>query len=118
MSARRFATAKEGMNRRKRTTVDGHKFDSTAEARRYGELNLLQQAGKIRRLRVHPRFNLKVNGVKVCAYVADFDYIDVENGNRYVVEDCKPRDFATRESRLKMKLFLAVYGTPVTVVER
>jgi hypothetical protein len=39
-------------------TVDGHKFPSKAEARRYRELKLLQAAGKIRGLELQPVFKL------------------------------------------------------------
>jgi len=50
------------MRRRKynavKTKVDGYVFDSKAEARRYLELKELRQAGKIRSLSIHPRYEL------------------------------------------------------------
>ena len=76
-----------------RTVVDGYTFDSKAEARRYQELRLMEQAGEIRNLRVHPPYPLYCPGddceiVRVACYVADFDYWDVP-GDRFVVEDVK-----------------------------
>ena len=109
------------MNRRQSQKIDGYTFASKAEAKRYSELRLLAQAGAIEQLRVHPRFDLRVNGTKVCTFVADFDYVDRERGGRYVVEDCKPAGFRTRESKLKISLFNALHldqGTQVTIVER
>ena len=40
------------------TTVDGIRFDSQAEARRYAQLKALQAAGAISGLKVHPVFLL------------------------------------------------------------
>jgi hypothetical protein len=79
----------------KPTTVDGKRFASKREARRYGELKLLQQAGKIDALQCQVRFKL----VQVVHYVADFVYI--ENGKQ-IVEDVK--GFKTREYKAKKKL--------------
>lgn len=64
-----------------KTVIDGHTFASKAEAKRYGELLMLQKAGEIRGLVLQPRFPLYVqtNVVKddpilVGTYVADFAY--------------------------------------------
>lgn len=95
--------------------VDGVKFDSKAEARRYGELLLLLRAGEIAGLEVQPKFVLTVNGVKVCKYFGDFAYVAV-NGAR-VVEDVKSA--ATRTNpvyRLKKKLLKACEGIDITEV--
>ena len=77
----------------KPTHVDGIRFDSRDEAARYGELKLLEQAGKISDLRVHPRYqlldkNVSDSGRTLCkrSYVADFEYI--EDG-LIIVEDVK-----------------------------
>lgn len=94
-----------------RTEVDGYRFDSKKEARRYQELKLLEKAGAIHLLvadKKQLRYELKVNGMKICDYVADFCYI--ENGLP-VVEDCK--GFKTPEYRLKKKLMLACYSTEI-----
>lgn len=89
---------------------EGVMHHSGKEARRCDELHLLQQGGLISDLEAHPqpRFDLRVNGVEVCRYVADFAY--VENGAR-VVEDTKGH--RTREYELKRRLMLAVHGVEV-----
>jgi len=95
----------------RRVTLDGFRFDSEAEARRYGELKILQAAGTIAGLAVHPRFELQA-AFEDCegqrwppvVYVADFAY--TENGAP-VVEDVK--GFETEAWKLKRRLFLARY---------
>lgn len=92
----------------KPTVVDGVRFPSQKEARRWGELKLLERAGEIRDLRRQVRFALDVNGIPVCHYIADFVYF--ENHAR-VVEDAK--GFPTPEYRLKAKLMRAVHGVEI-----
>lgn len=82
------------------TVVDGIRFASKAEARRYGELKLLEKAGKIADLELQPRF-LLIAGV---VYVGDFAYR--EDGKR-VVEDVK--GIIAQHSAIKMKLFRHLY---------
>ncbi len=97
------------------TVVDGVTFSSKAEARRYGELKLLQRAGQIAALELQPKFTLTVNGVKVCKYIGDFAYIEV-NGSR-VVEDVKsPATKANRVYQLKKKLLRACEGVEIKEV--
>ena len=79
----------------KPTTVDGKRFASKREARRYAELKLLERAGKIDALQTQVRFRL----VQVVHYVADFVY--TENGQT-IVEDVK--GYKTREYKAKKKL--------------
>lgn len=95
----------------RRVTVDGVKFDSLAEARRYGELKVLQAAGAIAGLVIHPRYELQAafedrEGQRwpPVVYVADFAY--TEDGAP-VVEDVK--GFETEAWKLKRRLFLARY---------
>lgn len=95
----------------RRVTVDGFRFDSEAEARRYGELKLLQAGGVITGLVIHPRFELQAafedragQRWAPVVYVADFAY--TENGAP-VVEDVK--GFETEAWKLKRRLFLARY---------
>jgi hypothetical protein len=87
-------------------TLDGIRFASKLEAKRYGELKLLERAKQIRLLEVHPRYPLSCNGIHICDYVADFAYV-VITGGYCVVEDTK--GFATPEYKLKVKLFRANY---------
>lgn len=95
--------------RAKPQTIDGHRFPSQKEARRYGELKILQRAGQISDLTLQPKFPIFVNGQQVCFYVADFTYKN--KGGERVVEDCK--GFKTEVYRLKAKMFSAQYGYPI-----
>ncbi len=88
--------------------VDGHRFPSKREARRYEALRLLERAGEISDLQLQVTFPLHVNGRKVCSYIADFVY---QEDGQQVVEDCK--GFRTPEYRLKAKLMLAVHGIAI-----
>lgn len=81
------------------TVVDGIRFHSAKEARRYQELKLLERAGEIRDLELQPRFRLSVQAnqeltlgamTDVGAYVGDFRYLEVRAGRLWkVVEDVK-----------------------------
>lgn len=94
----------------KKTEVDGIVFDSKAEARRYGELKLLEQNGYIRDLVLQPTFVLTVNGTKLGEYRADFAYYDNE-AYRDVVEDVK--GVKTPIYRWKKRHMLAQYGIEI-----
>jgi len=94
-----------------RTVVDGKAFASKKEARRYAELKLLEQARDIQYLRTQLRYPLKVNGVLIATYVADFVYVDTARGNAQVVEDAK--GFRTREYQIKKKLMRAIHGIEI-----
>jgi hypothetical protein len=88
------------------TEVDGISFHSRKEANRYLELKMLLRSGYISELKLQPSFELRVNGVKVCTYVADFRYLDQQG--REVVEDTK--GMKTPIYRIKNKLMIACYG--------
>ena len=91
-----------------RATVDGIRFDSLKEARRYYELKLLQRAGVICDLKLQPVFELipgfTKNGrtYRKVVYRADFSYYDKANGTR-IIEDVK--GFKTDVYKLKKKMF-------------
>jgi hypothetical protein len=72
--------------RNRKCVVDGEKFDSEKEARRWRELKLLEHAGEIKNLRRQVRYELRVGRIPICAYVADFAYVQ---NSRRVVEDVK-----------------------------
>lgn len=100
------------------TVVDGVRFDSKKEARRWGELQLLQRAGEIRNLQRQQRYPLEVNDRLIATYVSDFTYFekagivcDGEDGFRLVVEDSK--GVQTPEFKLKAKLMKAIHGIEV-----
>lgn len=87
--------------------IDGLRFASRAEAKRYGELKLLERAREIGCLECQPRYPLKVNGKLIATYVADFFYFERGEEARAVVEDQK--GFETPVFKLKEKLFRALY---------
>lgn len=94
--------------RNKKTVIDGIRFDSKLEARRYIELQMLEKAGEISDLQIQPEFVLqplfRKNGktYRKIVYRADFSYFDKRQG-KYIVEDTK--GFQTDVYRLKKKLF-------------
>ena len=108
-----------------KVTVGDETFDSLKEYRRFCELKLLQRAGKISDLQRQVKFVLiptqrepdKIGvrgGVKKgkiieqeCSYVADFVYINTDDGKK-VVEDTK--GFKTKDYIIKRKLMLFIHG--------
>ena len=92
------------------TEVDGILFQSKKEATRWRMLLLLQKAGKIKDLSRQVSYRLDVNEQKICTYIADFLYHDVDL-DRLVVEDVK--GVRTPEYKLKRKLMLAIYGIEI-----
>ena len=92
-----FEEKKSDLGKKKRSKfnsetieVDGHKFDSKKEAKRYGELKLMLKAGLIGQLELQRKFLLiEANGEeKKCEYWADFSYLDAVTGD-LIVEDTK-----------------------------
>ncbi len=96
----------------KREKIDGYTFDSLLEARRYQELKLMEKAGEIRDLTVHPPFSIQVNGIHCGKTEMDFLYFTKE-GKR-VVEDTK--GVSTPLSKLQHKLLFALYSIQVKVI--
>lgn len=100
-----------------RIEINGLRFDSRAEARRYLELRLLEQDGKIANLRRQVSFEL-VGGVRLLGskratpalrYVADFAYDDADG--RPVVEDVK--GVITAVYRIKRHLMKAKFNIDI-----
>lgn len=89
-------------------------YASVAEARRAGELKLLQQAGTIRNLREQVRYELipKCGDERACHYIADWEY-EVAPTWTTVVEDCK--GMKTPAYVIKRKLMLWRHG--IRIVE-
>jgi hypothetical protein len=98
-------------------TVNGIRFDSGKEARRFGELQLLEKAGEIRSLTRQRTFNLEVNKVKICDYRCDFEYFELDRTTgvwTWVVEDVKSD--VTRKLpayRYKKRLMLALRAVAI-----
>lgn len=100
------------------------RFGSKKEARRYDELMLMLQAGRIRGLKLQPQFTLQEayttpegERVRAIRYVADFAYERPTEpdctGSVYwltVVEDVKSAGTRTEKYKLKRKLFREKFG--------
>jgi len=109
----------------KAVVLDGIRFDSQAEAKRYVELKLLERAGEIEDLRWHPRYELiaasttgtlrgAISKLRTVGYYeADFSFYNLRTSERKI-EDVKGLDTAL--SRWKRKHVKAQYGIDVTIV--
>jgi hypothetical protein len=94
-----------------KTEVHGITFASKKEAYRYCELKLLQRASEISDLELQPRYDIVINGMKVCTYVADFRY---KESGETITEDAK--GMLTPMYRLKKKLMKACHGIEIKEV--
>ncbi len=122
--------ARESKYRNQPTTVNGIRFDSRKEANRYMELMALQQAGKIRKLRLQVQYTLQESyitdtgkRVRAIRYVADFAYEraalpDCTGESRWipVVEDVKSRPTKTAQYEMKKKLLQERFNLTITEV--
>lgn len=98
--------------------VDGVRFDSKRELKRWQELRLLERAHKIGSLERQVVYVLapavRLVGEKrlkpAIRYVADFRYFDADKGV-FVIEDAKGSE--TDVSRLKRHLMKSVHGIDV-----
>ena len=90
--------------------IDGHKFPSTKEAKRYQELKLQEHCGVISELKIQPKKFVLQEGFRnknfkrkfsAITYTPDFFYI--KNGES-IYEDCK--GFKTPVYRNVLKMFL------------
>ena len=91
-----------------KTEVDGIMFDSKREAGHWSQLVMRERAGSITDLQRQIRFELHVNGVKVCTYSPDFQYWE---GERLIVADSK--GMKTAVYNLKKKMMDAEYGLEI-----
>ncbi len=110
-SASGSKSSKPSKYRNKRITIEGVTWDSRKEFRRWQVLYPLFAAGRITHLRRQTRWKITVNGVRVCAYVDDFNY---RLDGRLVVEDCKS-EFTRKLPvyRLKRRLMKACHGIDI-----
>ena len=100
--------AKPSKYRNVPTDVDGIRFASKREARRWKELRLLFKAGEIQGLARQVQFMLP-GGI---VYVADFLYL-VVSGSAWTIEDAK--GVMTKEYVLKKRLMKSI-GFTITEV--
>ena len=104
-----------------KVVIDGIRFDSKKEGRRYAELKLMEKAGEIKDLELQKPyvilpsfFDKQGNRQTAVKYVADFVYVD-KDGNT-VIEDVKsPATRKDRVYRLKKKM-MAYNGYEITEV--
>lgn len=105
----------------RQTILDGHKFDSAAEARYYSHLKLLQRAGKIREFILQPRYVLldgyrhpqtgkKIQGV---TYKADF-LVTLLDGTQEVID---VKGVRTEAFKIKKKMFEQKYGISLKEID-
>jgi hypothetical protein len=104
-------------------TVDGIRFDSRKEARRYEELMILVAAGEILWLELQPEFAVTVKelwrdpgALVVCGrFRADFRYVETRTGE-VVIEDTKSGPTKTTAYRLRKRLVEAIHGVTIREV--
>ena len=91
----------------KKIELDGHVFDSKAEARYYEELKLQQEQSKILFFRLQPRYELQESFKKSgklhrkIEYVADFEIHHLDG----YIETIDVKGFETTDFAIKRKLF-------------
>lgn len=107
----------------KRVKIDGHAFDSKREGDRYLELRMLERAGQLRHLVVHPVIKIVIGGVPVMSpsprypkgrqmrYIADFAY---EEDGLLIYEDVKMARHRTDVYKLKRAL---VFTMGINILE-
>lgn len=102
-----------------KTEIDGILFDSKAEAERYGELKLMEYAGKITELSRQVKYILfpKNKHGREVSYIADFVYIDDSTG-KMVVEDVKSKITKTPVYRLKKRLMAEIHNIDIREWEK
>ena len=104
--------------------IDGQRFDSKREAARYGELKLLEAAGQITELVVHPAFPLVVLQLEPVGppyilhtsgvYHADFQYRN--DLGQTIVEDVKSKPTKTEAYRLRKNWVEKQYQITITEI--
>ena len=108
MSAAMYRELKANKPRKYRNEpieMDGRRFDSKAECRRYAELKLLEQAGEIESFSCQPIYELYA-GIK---YVADFE-VTGKGGKERWAEDVKsPATVKNAAFRMKARMFRELF---------
>jgi hypothetical protein len=102
----------------KKVTIDGHTFDSKAEASYYQQLKWLKQAKQIKDFKLQPRYLLQEafskNGkhFRKIEYVADFEVHHLDGS----VEVIDVKGYETKDFLIKRKLFERLYMYKLSVV--
>lgn len=95
------------------TMIDGIRFASKKEGKRYSELKLMERGNLITDLKLQQPIKCMVNGELVCKYISDFSYYCKER-NTIIFEDAK--GFKTDVYKLKKKLVKACTGIDIVEV--
>ncbi len=90
------------------TVVDGVRFSSKKEAREDCFLLTRLRANEIKAFRRQPSFAIRINGVKVCTYRADWEYLEWQK-DRWVPVIHDAKGVRTPVFNLKWKLMQALY---------
>ena len=105
-----------------RTTIlDGIKFRSALEAKRYSQLKMLLSNGDIKNLELQPKYEIIITNLKgdekkkIGHYHADFRYYDIVLGET-VVEDVK--GYMTEAAALRIKIVQVLYGIEIILVRK
>lgn len=109
-----FEETKSGKTKygNKKTEVEGMKFDSKKEAKRYKELRLLLKSGEIGFLARQVQYELNEGGSHSLIYIADFQYTTKEG--ELIVEDVK--GVLTREFKKKRMLMKKIHGIDIKII--
>lgn len=100
--------------------LDGIRFASKREGNRWGQLKLLERAGKISGLQCQPVFELapaikfagSARAKPALRYIADFAYVE---GGKHVIEDVK--GILTAAFVIKRHLMKSVHNIDVRIVK-
>lgn len=101
-----------------RVEIDGIKFQSIKEGRRYEQLRLLEKQGYISDLRLQVGYELNQGGTHSFMYYADFEYI---SSGKQITEDVKPFDkksgdfLLSKTFKKKAKLMKKIHGIEVKI---
>ena len=83
----------------------GHQHDSRFEAGYCDELALQVKVGHIKSYEIQKQYSLDINGSHICNHIVDF----VVTNKLGLIEIHETKGFATRDWRIKWKLFEALY---------
>ena len=92
-------------NARKTICHNRHKHDSKLESNYCDTLSLLVKAGDIKSYEIQKRFDLTVNGKKVCSHIIDF-WVE-RNDGEYEIHEAKGMETALW--KLKYRIFKILY---------
>jgi len=102
----------------KKVELDGFKFDSKKEAKRYSELKLLQRAGSLTDLKLQVPFEIvpKTEKFRAVKYIADFTY-RVPGHENLFCEDVKGMRKGAAYKIFKIKQKIMYYKLGIEVFE-